>query len=191
MIIMISTKEEAIEILKKHVKGRSNIDHNLMVGYGLLGLAKLFNKNEQEQNKWFVIGCLHDIDIEKYGTDINKHCVIGEEILQKENIDQEIIDIIKSHNDCLGIERKKEVEHMLYSCDGLTGIIRAYVLMRPDRDITQAKVKSITKKLKDKTFAAAVSREEIRSCEQTLKIETNKLIEGTLQGIKRNMNFNL
>ena len=163
---MIPTKEKTIEILNRHVKEKANREHCLMVGYGMKGLAKYLNKNEEEQNYWFVVGTLHDIDIEKYENDITKHCVVGERILNLENVDKDIIEIIKTHNDALKIERKKEIEHLLYSCDGLTGIIRAYVLMRPDKDVQLAKVSSITKKLKDKAFAASVSREEIYVCEK-------------------------
>jgi len=186
---MIPNIKESKEILNKHVKEKANLDHNLMVGYGMLGLAKYFGLSEDEQNKWFITGCLHDIDIEKYENDINKHCVVGEELLRKENIDEDIIKSIKSHNDALKIPRTTKLEHALYSCDGLTGIIRAYVLLRPDRDIQQAKVKSIKKKIKDKTFAAGVSRKEIIICEETLNIKLDEFIEAVLQGIKENMNF--
>jgi len=188
---MIPTKEKVLEILNKHVKEKANIEHCLMVGYGMKGVSKYLNKNENEQNYWFAVGTLHDIDIEKYGNDLNKHCIVGEEILTSENINQEIINIIKSHNDYLKIERKKEIENYLYSCDGLTGIIRAYVLMRPDKDIQLAKVTSIVKKLKDKTFAAGVSREEIKLIEKKENIDLNKFIEIILNEIKNNMDFKL
>ena len=187
---MIPTKEETIEIINKYVKEKANLEHNLMVGYGMLGLAKYFKLPEPEQNKWFVAGCLHDIDIEEYGGEMKNHCVVGEELLRKEDIDEDIIKTIKSHNDILNIPRTTKIENALYSCDGLTGIIRAYVLLRPDKDIQQAKVKSITKKLKDKTFAQGVSREKIRVCEQTLNTPLNEFIEAVLNGIKENMKFN-
>jgi putative nucleotidyltransferase with HDIG domain len=183
------TKEQIIEILNKYVKKKGNLEHSLMVGYGMLGVSKLLKLSEIDQNKWFLIGALHDIDIEEYGGDINVHCLVGEIILKKENVSQEIINIIKSHNDALNIGRENLIEHALYSIDGLTGIIRAYVLMRPDKDITLAKTKSILKKFKDKNFAAAISRKQILLCEIKLNIFLNDFITAVLEEIKINMDF--
>jgi putative nucleotidyltransferase with HDIG domain len=186
---MNNTKEKTIEILNKHIKEKANLEHCLMVGYGMKGVSKYLKLPEEKQEEWFLIGALHDIDIEKYNGDINVHCLVGEKILQEEGISQEIIDIIKSHNDALKIERKETVEHALFSVDGLTGIIRAYVLMRPDKEIKNAETKSIIKKFKDKTFAAAISREEIRLCETKLNIPLNEFITAVLEEIKINMDF--
>lgn len=186
---MIFTKEKTIEILEKHVKEKANQEHCLMVGYSMLGIAKHLNFSKEEQDKWFMIGTLHDIDLEKYGGDINVHCLVGEEILKEEGASQEIIDIIKSHNDALDIERKEKIEHALFSLDSLSGIIRAYVLMRPDKDINLAKVSSIKKKLKDKTFASAIKREEIYIVEKTLNLPLDTIIEVVLQEIKTGMSF--
>lgn len=186
---MIFTKEETIETLKKHVKEKANLEHCLMVGYSMLGVSKHLNLSKEEQDKWFMIGCLHDIDIEKYGGDINVHCLVGEKILREEGISQEIIDIIKSHNDALNIERRENVQHALFSLDSLSGIIRAYVLMRPDKDIYQAKTSSIKKKLKDKTFASAIKREEIYLIEKTLNLPLDNIIDVVLEEIKISMSF--
>jgi len=188
-LYMNLTKEQVIEILNKYVKEKPNVEHSLMVGYGMLGISKYLKLSEDEQNKWFLVGTLHDIDIEKYGGNINVHCIVGEKILKEENISQDIIDIIKSHNDVLNIGRKEPIEHALYSVDGLTGIIRAYVLMRPDKEIKNTVTKSILKKFKDKTFAAAVSREEILLCENKLNIPLNEFITAVLEEIKPNMDF--
>lgn len=186
---MIKTEKEIIDILKKHVKEKANLEHCLMVGYGMKGISKYLNLNEEKQQDWFMIGALHDIDIEKYNGDINIHCVVGEKILKEEGFSEEITNVIKSHNDALNIERTKIVEHTLYSVDGLTGIIRAYVLMRPDKEIKNAETKSIIKKFKDKTFAAAVSREEILLCESKLNISLEDFITAVLEEIKNNMDF--
>ena len=185
----MNTKQEVIDFLKEHVKEKPNLEHSLMVGYGLLGVAKHLQKSEEEQHEWFKIGTLHDIDIEKYEGDMNQHGLVGEKILKQQGVSQHIIHSIKSHNDCLNIKREKDVEHALYSVDGLTGIIRAYVLMRPDKDIKQAKVSSIKKKLKDKTFASAIKREEIYLAEKTLNLPIDRFIEIVLNEIKIGINF--
>jgi len=181
---MIPTKEQANEIIRKYLQEYPNIEHCLLVGAGMKGIAGLLEKTEEESNKWYVIGVLHDIDVEKYNGDIYKHCVIAQDILEKEGIDKDIINIIKTHNEVLGLERKSDVEHALYSVDGLSGIIRAYALMRPDKNIQLIETKSILKKYKDKFFAAAVSRDQIKLCESKLNITLDKFIEAVINGIK-------
>ena len=179
---MIPTVEEAKNILNKYVKKEEFLTHNLEVGKAMRAIAEHYNENA---DYWQMIGILHDIDIETYGKELMNHTVEGEKILQSENIDQEIINIIKSHNDALQIERNNIIEHCLFASDGLTGLIHAYVLIRPDKDIQQAKTKSIMKKFKDKAFARAVDRKEIKSVEQALNMQIRDFIEIVLEGMKK------
>ncbi|MFA7709164.1 MAG: metal-dependent phosphohydrolase [archaeon] len=180
---MIPEKEEAITLLKEHLKEKANLDHCFLVGYGMQGLAKYFNEN---QEYWFITGLLHDLDLECFDGDINQHTLVTEQILLKKNIDIQLINDIKSHNEVVGVPRDTQIRHALYSLDGLTGIIRAYVLMRPDKDITKAETKSILKKIKDKYFACGVNREQICLCEKTLGLPIEKFIEVVLEEIKQN-----
>ena len=173
---MIPNKEETINLLKKHVKEKSNLEHCLIVGYGMEALSQIYEPNLDLQKKWFVVGALHDIDLEKYNT-MEDHCIVGQKILKEENIDEEIIETIMSHNECLNIERNTTIKKVLYSMDALSGIIRAYVLMRTDKDYKQLNTKYILKKIKDKTIATAVSREQIKLCDTELNTELNKFID--------------
>lgn len=182
---MIPNKEQIIEILKKYLVQDANLEHNLLVGGIMKGVAIYLGKSETEAHKWYTIGALHDIDVERYQGDINMHCVIGEKILLEEGIDDDIIHTIKTHNEALGILRVTPQEHALYSGDPLSGIIRAYILMRPDKDVMGAEVKSIIKKYKDKFFAAQVSRTQISLIETTLNIPLEKFIEISLAEIKK------
>lgn len=156
------------------------------MAYGLLGISKFLNLPEENQEYAFVLGLLHDLDLESFGEDINKHTLVTEKILQEKGINQKLIEDIKSHNEVIGVERNSDLRNALFSLDGLTGIIRAYVLMRPDKDISKAETKSILKKLKDKYFAAAVNREHIYLCEKTLGIDTDKFVGAALEEIKKN-----
>jgi putative nucleotidyltransferase with HDIG domain len=180
---MIPTLEQAKVILNKYVKKQEFLTHNLEVGRAMRALAVHY---KEDPDFWQTIGILHDIDIELYGDKLEDHTIKGEKILQSENVDQSFIDIIKSHNgEYVNIKRTKLIEHCLYAADGLTGLIHAYVLMRPDKDIQQGKVKSVMKKYKDKAFARGVSREEIKSVETTLNIEVQAFIEIVLEGMKK------
>ena len=178
---MIPNLEQANVILQKYVKTEENIRHCQEVGKAMKALAIYY---DEDKDYWQMIGLLHDIDIELFGEEIPKHTIVGEKILRKENIDQRIIDIIKTHNDATGFKRNSKIEHCLYSGDGLTGLIHAYVLMRPDKDIQKAEVSSILKKFKDKTFAKGVNREVISSSKETLGIELRDFIEIVLRGMQ-------
>ena len=180
---MIPTKEEAITLLKENLKEKANLEHSYLVGYGMQGLAENFG---EDKDYWFVVGILHDLDLECFGEDINRHTLVAEKILQEKGIDQRLIDDIKSHNEVIGVERNSKLRHSLYSLDGLTGIIRAYVLMRPDKDITKTETKSIIKKLKDKHFACGVNREQIYLCEKTIGLSLEEFVTIALDEIKNN-----
>jgi uncharacterized protein len=186
IVIMIPKKEQATGLLKEYIKEKPNLDHSFLVAYGMQGIAKLLLKTEETQEYWFVVGLLHDLDLECFGGNIEQHTLVTERILLEKGIDKELIEDIKSHNEIIGVERNSDLRNALYSLDGLTGIIRAYVLMRPDKDITKAETKSILKKLKDKYFAAAVSREQIMLCEKTLGIDIEKFVSAALEEIKKN-----
>lgn len=183
MIKMIPNRIEAIELLKENLKEKANLDHCFLVAFGMQGLSKHLGENP---DYWFVVGLLHDLDLECFEGDINKHTLVTEKILQEKDIDQQLIDDIKSHNEAAGVPRYTQIRHSLYSLDGLSGIIRAYVLMRPDKDIIKAETKSIIKKLKDKYFAVAVNREQIYLCETTLGLPIEKFVEIVLEEIKQN-----
>lgn len=186
IVIMIPKKEQATGLLKEYIKEKPNLDHSFLVAYGMQGIAKLLLKTEETQEYWFVVGLLHDLDLECFGGNIEQHTLVTERILLEKGIDKELIEDIKSHNEIIGVERNSDLRNALYSLDGLTGIIRAYVLMRPDKDITKAETKSVLKKLKDKYFAAAVSREQIMLCEKTLGIDIEKFVSAALEEIKKN-----
>ena len=180
---MIPKVKQAKELLNKYVTKQEFLNHNLEVGSAMNALAIHY---KEDQELWQAIGILHDIDIELYGDKLEDHTVKGEKILQSENVDQSFIDIIKSHNgEYVNQPRENLIEHCLYAADGLTGLVHAYVLMRPDKDIQNASVKSLLKKFKDKAFARGVNREEIRSVETTLKMSVRDFIEIVLSGMQK------
>ncbi len=176
--------ENAKKLLKEYVKKEEFLIHNLEVGAAMRALAEHFN---QDPDLWQSVGLLHDLDIEIYGEDIRKHTIIAEKILKENGFDNSFIETIKSHNDALNIPRTTLIQKCLYSADGLTGLIHAYVLMRPDKNIQNASVKSILKKLKDKSFAKSVNRDAIRSIESTANIPIKEFIGYVLEGMQKYM----
>ena len=142
-------------------------------------------KNEDEE-KWGIIGLIHDLDYEKYP---DQHCTMTKKILEEENWDAEYIRAVLSHGWGLvsDIEPKSELEKYLFAIDELTGLITACVLVRPSKSIQDLEVKSVKKKWKEKSFAAGANREVITKGAEMLGIQLDKLIEITIDGMKKIM----
>ena len=158
------TREEAEVLLKKHVKNERMLDHSFAAEAVLRALARRLGRDEE---KWGLAGLLHDIDIEGVGGDLSRHGLEAVRILTEAGIDPEIIDAVKMHNEvACGVMRTTEFQHALAAGETVTGLIVATALVYPDRKIAGVKVKSITKRMKERSFAASVNRDTIRECEK-------------------------
>jgi predicted hydrolase (HD superfamily) len=133
-------------------------------------------KYREDENKWAIVGLLHDFDYEKW-PDPPDHPLKGSEILTDRGYPEEVIYAIKSHADYLeDCPRVSLMDKALYACDELAGFISAVAKVRPD-GIRGMKAKSVRKKMKQKSFAAAVKREDIVSGAEDLGIELNEHIQ--------------
>jgi putative nucleotidyltransferase with HDIG domain len=158
------TRDEAKELLKKHVKNERMLDHSFAAEAVLRALARRLGLDE---GKWGLAGLLHDIDIEVVGGDLACHGLEAVRILTEAGIDPEIIDAVKMHNEAAcGVMRSTEFSHALAAGETVTGLIVATALVYPDRKIASVKVKSVTKRMKERAFAASVNRDTIRECEK-------------------------
>jgi len=146
----------------------------------------------EDECKWGTAGLLHDIDVEITGADMKLHGLKAIEILEAENYDPEIIDAIKMHNEeAAGIPRSTKFQHALAAGETITGMIFATALVYPDKKLSSVKPKSITKRMKEKAFAASVKRENILECEK-LGIPLDEFAEislGALQKISGELGF--
>ncbi len=132
------------------------------------------NADEQTALKWELAGLLHDADWEKYPDD---HCRVIVEELERRNIDPDIIHCIASHGPAVfGVEPVNNMDKMIYAIDELSGLIHAYSLLRPG-GYEGMEVKSIKKRLKEKAFAAQVSREDIADAISRIDVTLEELIE--------------
>lgn len=128
--------------------------------------------------KWEQAGLLHDADWEKYPDD---HCRIIVEELERRNIDPDIIHCIASHGPrVFGVEPVSAMDKMIYAIDELSGLIHAYSLMRPE-GYAGMEVKGVMKRLKDKTFAAGVNRDDITDALSRSNISLDELIRFIIQ----------
>ena len=130
--------------------------------------------NEQEQWQWEMAGLLHDADWDQWP---ETHCKKIIEELEARNVDPEIIHAIASHGPAhFGVEPETKMDKMLYAFDELSGLIHAYSLMRPN-GYEGMDVKGVKKRLKEKSFAANVSREEINDACLRAGISLDEVIE--------------
>ncbi len=130
--------------------------------------------DEQTALKWELAGLLHDADWEKYPDD---HCRVIIEELERRNIDPDVIHCIASHGPAVfGVEPLNNMDKMIYAIDELSGLIHAYSLLRPG-GYEGMEVKSIKKRLKEKAFAAQVSREDIADAVSRIDVTLEELIE--------------
>ena len=166
-------REAAYALVCEYTNGESLRKHMLAVELAMRAYAL---KYREDENKWAIVGLLHDFDYEKW-PDPPDHPLKGSEILTDRGYPEEVIYAIKSHADYLeDCPRVSLMDKALYACDELAGFISAVAKVRPD-GIRGMKAKSVRKKMKQKSFAAAVNREDIVSGAEDLGIELNEHIQ--------------
>ncbi len=158
------TRDEALALLRRHVKAENLVKHCLASEAIMRALARRLGRDEE---KWALAGLLHDIDFEQTADKPHEHAAVAAELLAQEGVDADIIDAIRAHNaEGLGGERTTDFHHALACAETITGLIVATALVYPDKKLASVKPKSILKRMKKKDFARAVNRGIIQECEQ-------------------------
>ena len=174
------TREQALSLLKEYNKNEGLVKHALAVEAVMRYCARKWGQDEE---KWGVIGLVHDLDYEQFP---QQHCKKTEEILKAHNWPDDYIRAIMSHGwgICTEIEPKSELEKVLYTIDELVGLIVATALVRPSKSVMDMKPKSVKKKWKDKSFAAGVNRDVVEKGAEMLGVELSELIEDAIMGMR-------
>ena len=166
-------RKAAYALVCEYTSGESLRRHMLAVEVAMKAYAR---KYQEDETKWAIVGLLHDFDYEKW-PDPPDHPLKGSEILKERGYPEDVIYAIKSHADYLeDCPRVSLMDKALYACDELAGFISAVAKVRPD-GMQGMKAKSVRKKMKQKSFAAAVNREDIVSGAEDLGIELNEHIQ--------------
>ena len=176
----IPTRAEALELLLEYNQSESLIKHAKAVEGVMRYIARTLGEDEE---KWGVIGLVHDLDYEKFP---EQHCQMTKKILEEKGWNEEYIRAILSHGwgTCTDVEPKTLLEKYLFAIDELTGLITAVALVRPSRSVMDMEVKSVKKKWKEKSFAAGANREIIAKGAEMLGISLDELIHLTIEGMK-------
>ena len=174
------TREDALELLNKYNTKEGLIRHALSVESVMGHFARLFGEDEE---KWRIIGLVHDLDYEMYPDQHCKKCV---ELFKAHNWPDEYIRAVVSHGwgICADVKPESRMEKTLYAIDELTGLVASAALVRPSKSILDIKAKSVKKKFKDKRFAAAVDRDVIRQGAEFLDMDLTQLITETIMGMR-------
>ena len=162
-------RQQALELLHSHMKNENLRRHCYSVEIVMKALAKHFQEDEE---KWGIVGLLHDGDYEETKSDPKQHTIkMAQWLKDSGETDVEILDAILSHNFAHTGQNapKNNLEWSLYCCDELTGLIVAVALVK-GKSLNNVLVESILKKFPEKNFAAGVDREQIGKCGEKLEI---------------------
>ena len=151
-------------------------------------MRALAKRLDEDEDLWGIARLLHDIDWELVLNDVDEHGVKMQKILKSEGVSDELTQVIVSHvggftKHFPENKRATKFEHALAAAETITGLIFASALVRPDKKIAAVEVKSIKKKMKDKSFAAKVNRDVSGECEQ-LGLILDEFIEISLGAMK-------
>lgn len=171
-------REAALALLREYTKNENLIKHALAVEAAMRAYARRFGEDEE---KWGITGLLHDFDYEMFP---EEHPLRGAAILEEKGYPEDVIYAIKAHADHTGLERKSPLDKALFAVDELTGMIVAVALVRPSKKLADVTVQSVLKKMKDKSFARGVNREDLRRGAEELGIPLEEHIGVVLKAMQ-------
>jgi predicted hydrolase (HD superfamily) len=151
-------RDDAWQLLNEYTKSDSLLKHAMGVEAAVVGYAKTFGEDE---NAWGIVGLLHDFDYERWPTP-EDHPFRGCEILRERGYPEWVTRAILSHADYSGVPRESRLEKTLWGCDEMAGFVTAASLVRPSKSILDLEPSSVMKRMKDKAFARAVKRDDLR-----------------------------
>lgn len=173
---MALDRDAAWELLAEWTKSESLRKHALAVEAAVRGYARSFGEHEHD---WGVVALLHDLDYERFPS-LDEHPYRGCEELQRRGYPDWVMRAILSHADYSNTPRESRLEKTLYACDEMAGFVTAAALVRPTKSILDLEAPSVLKKMKDKAFARAVSRDDLRCGAEELGVPIDEHIANVI-----------
>jgi len=174
------SRDEAWSLLTEWVESDSLRRHCLAVETAMRAYAKARGEDEE---LWGVVGLLHDMDYERHADLETGHPRVALKELERMDVDPVVIRAIASHADFLGVSRESALEKTLYAVDELSGFLLACAYVRPE-GIVGLTPKSVKKKLKQASFAAAVNRDEVRGGAEELGIDFDEHVRFVIAALE-------
>ena len=170
------SRSDAWALMTEYTQGESLRKHMMAVEAAVRGYARQFGEDEED---WGVVALLHDFDYERYPTQEN-HPYRGVEVLKARGYPEWVTRAILSHADYSGVPRESRLEKTLYACDEMSGFITAASLVRPSKSILDLEASSVIKRMKDKAFARAVSRDDLRKGAEELGLPLDQHVTNVI-----------
>ena len=178
-------REEAIELMHEYTPSDALRKHMYAVEAAMRAYAKKYGEDEE---KWGIVGILHDFDYERYPNDARspteEHPSAGVKVLRERGYPDDVCEAILGHADYTGVPRTSLMAKTLYAVDELCGFLVACTLVRPSKSLQDLKVKSVKKKLKDKGFARAVNRDEVRQGAEQADLPLDEHIQFVIEALR-------
>ena len=177
---IIPTRDTALALFKKYNKSESLTKHALSVEGVMRYMAA---KHGEDEEKWGIIGLIHDLDYEMYP---EQHCIMTKKILEENNWPEEYIRAVLSHGWGLAtdVEPVTLLEKTIYAVDELTGLVATSALVRPSKSVLDMEARSVKKKWNDRKFAAGVDRSVIERGAEMLGVSLDDLITDCIMGMR-------
>ena len=180
----VPTRGEALELMHEFTESVSLRKHTYAVEAAMRAYASKFG---EDMELWGVTGLIHDFDYERWPNDAHsltdEHPSAGVAILRDRGWPEEVLDAVMAHADYTNVPATTLLAKTLRAVDELAGFVMASALIRPT-GITDLRAKSVKKKLKDKRFAAAVSREDIHEAQEALGEDFTEHIDFVIEAMR-------
>ena len=180
----IPSRAEALAIVHEYTENENLRKHMYAVEAAMRAYARKF---EEDEERWGITGLLHDFDYERWPNPDHSptagHPSAGQEILRKRGVPDDVLRAIMSHAEYTGVDPETRMEKTLRAVDELTGFVVACSLVRPN-GIRDLKAKSVKKKMKDRSFAAAVDREAMRAAAEDLDADMTEHIQFVIDAMR-------
>lgn len=170
------SRDSAWALLCEWTKSESLRKHALAVEAAVRGYARKFGEDE---NAWGIVALLHDFDYERYQTPAD-HPFRGCEELRRLGYPEWVMRAILSHADYSGVTRESLLEKTLYACDEMAGFVTAASLVRPSKSVLDSEASSVIKRMKDKAFARAVPREDLKRGAELLNLPLDEHVTNVI-----------
>ena len=171
------SRDDALALMTEYTQSENLRKHMLAVEAAVRGYARLWGENEAE---WGLVALLHDFDYERWPTQ-EDHPFRGVEILKAKGYPEWVTRAILSHAEYSGVPRESRLEHALYACDEMSGFVTAAALVRPSKSVLDLEAPSVIKRMKDKAFARAVNRDDLRKGAEEIGLPLDQHITNVIQ----------
>lgn len=173
-------REQALELLTRHLKNKNLVNHSLAVEAIMRGVAEHL---DQDVELFGLAGLLHDIDLDYTADDLKQHSLKGADILEENGLPPAVVYAVRAHNDVHGLDRPALVDKVLWAADPVSGFVTATALVRPDKSLAGVELKSLKKRFKETRFAQGANREQMSSC-QEFDLELEEFLSISLESMK-------